>query len=34
MVLRNGLALASQTKARADVVALFSVFHDACRHNE
>ena len=33
-VLRTGLALAEETKARADVVTLFSVFHDACRHND
>ena len=33
-VLRNGLELAARTQARADVVALFAVFHDACRHND
>ena len=33
-VLRNGLELAALTQARADVVALFAVFHDACRHND
>ncbi|HEX9952370.1 MAG TPA: hypothetical protein VGB53_11420 [Rubricoccaceae bacterium] len=33
-VLDNGLALASETGARADVVTLFAVLHDACRHND
>lgn len=33
-VLENGLALASETGARTDVVALFAVLHDACRHND
>ena len=33
-VLENGLALAADTGARADVVALFAVLHDACRHND
>ncbi|HEX8298148.1 MAG TPA: hypothetical protein VF594_03235 [Rubricoccaceae bacterium] len=33
-VLENGLALAPETGARADVVTLFALFHDACRHND
>ncbi len=33
-VLDNGLALAPATGARPDVVALFAVLHDACRHND
>lgn len=33
-VLENGLALAPETGARADVVTLFALLHDACRHND
>jgi uncharacterized protein len=33
-VLQNGLVLAPATGARVDIVTLFAVFHDACRHNE
>ncbi len=33
-VLENGERLAAITGARLDVVRLFAVFHDACRHNE
>lgn len=33
-VLDNGLALAPETDARPDVVTLFAVLHDACRHND
>ena len=33
-VLDNGLALAPETGARRDVVTLFAVLHDACRHND
>ena len=33
-VLDNALALAPETGARPDVVTLFAVLHDACRHND
>jgi uncharacterized protein len=33
-VRENGLLLAGLTGARADVVELFSYFHDSCRHND
>lgn len=33
-VLENGLRLAPLTGARAEIIWLFAVFHDACRHNE
>lgn len=33
-VRENGLLLAGLTGARADVVELFSFFHDSCRHND
>ncbi len=33
-VLDTGLALAPETGARTDVVTLFAVLHDACRHND
>ena len=33
-VLENGLRLASRTGSRKDVVILFALFHDACRHND
>ena len=33
-VLDNALALVPETGARADVVTLFAVLHDACRHND
>ncbi len=33
-VLENGLALAPETGARPDVVTLFALLHDACRHND
>ncbi len=33
-VLDTGLALAPETGARPDVVTLFAVLHDACRHND
>ncbi len=30
----NGLALAEKTGARKDVIELFAVLHDACRHSD
>ena len=33
-VLDNALALVPETGARTDVVTLFAVLHDACRHND
>ena len=33
-VLEIGLALAPETGARPDVVTLFALLHDACRHND